>query len=133
MLWRRWLTTQQPPPTEVLKRSNILNRCVDPPSVVVVGGPNVGKSTLTNRMLRRSASVVADLPGTTRDWVSGVAQLEDVAVRWMDTPGLRTTDDPVERIAHDLARRAIEMADVLIAVRDSSTEFPHYVVRRSHK
>ncbi|NJL31882.1 MAG: GTP-binding protein [Phycisphaerales bacterium] len=60
--------------------------------VVVAGQPNVGKSTLMNKMLGRSASLVADLPGTTRDWVAGWVELEGVALHWMDTPGLRHTD-----------------------------------------
>lgn len=111
-------------------RSETLHRLIEPPTVVVVGRPNVGKSTLTNRMLGRSASIVADLPGTTRDWVAGLAQLplgasdSRIAVRWMDTPGLRQSDDPIEQHAVVLAQQAIEAADVLIALRDMQTDWP---------
>lgn len=105
-------------------RSDRWDRLITPPSVVVAGPPNVGKSTLTNHMLGRSASVVADLPGTTRDWVAGLAEIGDVAVRWMDTPGIRHSDDPIEQNAIELAHHVIETADVLIAMRDPDTAYP---------
>ena len=60
---------------QILGRSEVLDRLIDPSLVVVVGQPNVGKSTLTNQMLGRSVSIVADLPGTTRDWVAGLAEI----------------------------------------------------------
>lgn len=122
----------------VLERSRVLDRLVDPPSVVVVGRPNVGKSTLTNAMLGRHASIVADLPGTTRDWVAGVAELVSddqragaheatrraVAVRWLDTPGVRVTSDPIEAKAIELATAVIASADVLIVMRDHEIDWP---------
>ncbi len=108
---------------EQVRRSTIiLDRLIDPPVVVVAGPANVGKSTLTNLMLRRSVSVVADLPGTTRDWVGGLAELGGVtdamAVRWLDTPGLRPADDTIEKQAIDLAVDVIAQADLLIAMTD---------------
>ena len=123
-LWHRWLDLRSPPPAEHLKQSAILDRLVDPPAVVVVGQPNVGKSTLTNALLGRSASIVADLSGTTRDWVAGLAELDGVSVRWMDTPGLRRSDDVLEQQAIELAGPVIAQADVLIAMRDVTTDFP---------
>ena len=127
-LWRRWIEGPPDDAEAVIARSDRLDLLVDPPAVVVVGRPNVGKSTLTNQMLGRAASIVADLPGTTRDWVAGLAELGSpanaVAVRWLDTPGLRESDDTIERRAIDLARLAIEQADVLIAMRDMQTPWP---------
>ena len=127
-LWCSWLEQPDEDAASIIARSDRLDRLVDPPSAVVLGRPNVGKSTLTNRMLGRAASIVADLPGTTRDWVAGLAELGSpsaaVAVRWLDTPGLRESDDPVEQSAIDLARIAIEQADVLIAMRDPETPWP---------
>lgn len=93
------------------------------PSIVVVGPANVGKSTLTNRMLGYAASIVADLPGTTRDWVGGMTQLRGVAVRWMDTPGIRSSDDAIEQHAITLAKQVIEQADVLIHMTDMQHGF----------
>ena len=108
----------------IKRRSGQLDRLIDPPTVLVVGRPNVGKSTLTNRMIGRSASVVADLPGTTRDWVAGLAQFSGVALRWLDTPGVRDTDDPIEAQAIALAAAAMRSADVLITMRDPTADFP---------
>jgi len=115
----------------LLTRSRSLDRLVDPPTVVVVGQPNVGKSTLTNAMLGRGASVVADLPGTTRDWVAGMAELSvngsphaAVAVRWLDTPGLRQSEDAIEQQAIRAARFVIDTADVLIVMRDDVSDWP---------
>lgn len=111
--------------------STRLDRLVKPPVIVVVGAPNVGKSTLTNHMLGHAASIVADLPGTTRDWVGGVTELSDpasgkagVAVRWLDTPGVRPTQDMVEREAIAMAGAAMRTADVLIAMTAPGTGWP---------
>lgn len=127
-LWRQWALAPGDDGAAILARSDRLDLLVEPPAVVVVGLPNVGKSTLTNQLLGRAASVVADLPGTTRDWVAGLAELgppdQAVAVRWLDTPGLRRSADPIEQSAIELARRAIEQAAVLIAMRDARTDWP---------
>ncbi|MBL4702228.1 50S ribosome-binding GTPase [bacterium AH-315-I18] len=103
---------------QVLTDSKVLDQLCQMPSVVVVGPANVGKSTLTNRMLGYAASIVADLPGTTRDWVGGKAQLRHIAVRWMDTPGIRRSEDDVEQMAISLAEQVIQKADVLIHMTD---------------
>lgn len=113
----------------IAKRSRVLDRLLVPPTVVVVGRPNVGKSTLTNAMLGRGASIVSELPGTTRDWVAGLTELGDdpgraVAVRWIDTPGVRSTSDAAEREAIAIARQVLESADVLIAMRDPRIGWP---------
>ncbi len=110
------------------ENTHILDRLINPPTVVVVGRPNVGKSTLTNRLMGRSVSLVADLPGTTRDWVGGLVELggvqDAVAVRWMDTPGLRESGDGIEQRAIGLASEVIASADVLIAMRDPDNDWP---------
>ena len=127
-LWRQWARQPAEDSAAILARSDRWDRLVEPPAVVVVGRPNVGKSTLANQMLGRAASVVADLPGTTRDWVAGLAELGPpelaVAVRWLDTPGLRRSDDPIEQGAIELARRATEQAAVVIALCDADSGWP---------
>jgi tRNA modification GTPase len=105
-----------------------LDRLIEPATVALVGRANVGKSTLTNHVMGRAASITADLPGTTRDWVAGLAELPtelgDVAVRWFDTPGLRDSSDPIEQRAIELARSVIAAADVLVAMRDPEIDWP---------
>lgn len=120
----------------ILDRSLVLDRLVAPPSVVVVGPPNAGKSTLTNRLLGESASVVSDLPGTTRDWVGSTVELHAasgsepgegprIAVHWLDTPGLRVADhDDVERRAIDAARVVAADAELVIATRAPEQAWP---------
>lgn len=125
-LWRQWFSSPQK--TSILNQPS-LNHLLSPPTVVVVGRPNVGKSTLLNQLLGRSASVVADLPGTTRDWVGGLVELcpqhheggadalrNAVAVRWLDTPGIHASKDPVEQRAIELARGLVGGAQVLISM-----------------
>jgi len=98
----------------IRERSKILNRLVTPPVVVVVGPPNVGKSTLTNRLVGRLASIATERSGTTRDYVGALVDLGGLAVWWCDTPGRRVTDDENERRAIELSDRLIRAADYLI-------------------
>jgi tRNA modification GTPase len=126
-LWRQWLDTpaaRREPIADILARSDQLDRLVMPPSVVVAGPANVGKSTLTNRLLGRNAALVADLPGTTRDWIAGLTTLAGLAIRWTDTPGLRPSADPLEQHAIALAAQVIAQADLLIVMRDPWNSFP---------
>lgn len=127
--WREAMRRRKAIDRETLLRdARVLDHLIDPPTVVVVGRPNVGKSTLTNRLMGRSVSLVADLPGTTRDWVGGLVEVGNtrgaVAVRWLDTPGLRESGDGIEQRAIGIARRVIQEADVLIAMRDPQQDWP---------
>lgn len=126
-LWRQWLgaSPSRHEASQLLEDSRMLDRLIGPATVAVVGRPNVGKSTLGNAMIGRTASVVADLPGTTRDWVSGLADVEGIVVRWVDTPGLRQDSaDALEQAAVNLAREVVRQADVLIAMRDPTSDWP---------
>ena len=131
-LWRQLLADRNASAASrhaIAQHSAVLDRLVTPPTVVVVGPANAGKSTLTNRLMGRSVSIVADLPGTTRDWVGGLVELSidnhsGVAVQWLDTPGLRDSDDAVEQRAIALARRVIGDAAVIVALRDPEQGWP---------
>lgn len=120
---RRWRTS----PVlgeEDRARSKRLNRLLRPPVVVVAGPANVGKSTLSNALVGRSLSITADQPGTTRDYTSARIDLGGLVVDWHDTPGLRRTDNSIEAMALDLARRLLERADLIIAMTDVAQAWP---------
>ena len=89
--------------------------------VVLVGRPNVGKSSLMNRLAGDVISIVTEVPGTTRDTIRQEINLEGVSLQLIDTAGLRETHDPVEKIgiAHTLA--AIENADLALLLMDVSS------------
>ena len=89
-----------------------------PPRVAVVGIPNVGKSTLANQLLGRERLITADVPGTTRDWVGEIANLDGLPVMLIDTPGVRPTDDPIEREAIERSREQVAGADLVVLVLD---------------
>ena len=89
-------------------------------STVICGRPNVGKSSLYNRLVGREAAIVTAVEGTTRDLLSETVALGGVTLRLFDTAGLHDTSDPVERIGIDRARRAMEEAELILAVFDGS-------------
>ncbi len=87
---------------------------------VICGKPNVGKSSLYNCIVGRDAAIVTDIEGTTRDVLTETAALGRVTLRLFDTAGLHETDDVVERIGIDRARKALEDAELILAVFDGS-------------
>ena len=93
-----------------------LMRLVDPARVVLVGAPNAGKSSLSNALLGRDASIVSPEAGTTRDAVSARLDLAGLVVEWFDLPGVRATDDAVERDAIALAQELLRDADFVISL-----------------
>ncbi len=84
------------------------------PTVVLVGAPNAGKSTLFNALVGEDRAIVTETPGTTRDAVSEVVEIGGERVRLVDTAGLRPSDEPVERLGVETARRAAGRADLLL-------------------
>jgi len=94
-------------------------------AVAIVGRPNVGKSSLLNRLLREERSIVSDMPGTTRDSVDALLRWQKRVFRIVDTAGIRRAgkaarSGQLEAVSVVLARRAIEKADVAILVLDAS-------------
>lgn len=88
--------------------------------VVICGKPNVGKSTLFNRLIEADRAIVTDLPGTTRDVLSEVSVLDGVPIVFLDTAGIRETTDRVERLGVERTLESIGDADLALFVVDGS-------------
>ncbi len=92
-------------------------------SIAVIGRPNVGKSSIFNALLKCERAIVAEIPGTTRDLISETADIEGIAVRLIDTAGLRRDGDPVEQMGVDRTHRIIAEVDGLLLVLDPSRPY----------
>lgn len=88
-------------------------------TVVLVGAPNVGKSSLLNRLVGEDAAIVAPVPGTTRDTIERQIEVGGIPLTVIDTAGLRDTDDAVERLGMARTRDAIAGADAAIVIVDA--------------
>lgn len=89
----------------------------------IVGRPNAGKSSLLNALLGYERAIVTDIPGTTRDTIEEKLRLGGVLLRLTDTAGLRDTGDEIERLGVMRSRKAMENAELVIAVFDGSVSF----------
>jgi tRNA modification GTPase len=90
--------------------------------VVLVGRPNVGKSSVFNRLLRSDRAIVTEVPGTTRDSLTERISLRGIPVSLTDTAGIRKAGDRIEEIGVERTHRAMADADLLLVVIDGSTE-----------
>ena len=88
--------------------------------VAIVGRPNVGKSSLLNRLLDHDRAIVTPIAGTTRDTVEEVANIQGIPFVLIDTAGLTDTSDPVEHLGIERSRKALAQADLVLLVLDSS-------------
>ena len=102
---------------------------IDPPLIVITGRPNVGKSTLLNRLAATEVAITADLEGTTRDAVAARLIIDGMACDVVDLPGLRESDDPVERRAIMLSSRFLEESDLLVTLVDHERGVPESLER----
>ncbi|MFN2492197.1 MAG: tRNA uridine-5-carboxymethylaminomethyl(34) synthesis GTPase MnmE [Pyrinomonadaceae bacterium] len=90
--------------------------------VTIIGRPNVGKSSVFNRLLRSDRSIVTDLAGTTRDTISESISLDGVPIAITDTAGIREPGDTIEAIGVERTHRAIADADLVVVVLDGSND-----------
>ncbi|MGM9535818.1 MAG: tRNA uridine-5-carboxymethylaminomethyl(34) synthesis GTPase MnmE [Intestinibacter sp.] len=89
---------------------------------VIIGKPNVGKSSLLNSILGENRAIVTEIPGTTRDVIEEFVNIKGIPLKIVDTAGIRETEDIVEKIGVQKSKESIESADLVIIVLDSSKQ-----------
>lgn len=94
--------------------------------VAIVGKPNVGKSSLLNMIANDDRAIVTDIPGTTRDVIEYALSIKDLPIVFLDTAGIRKTKDVVESIGVDRTLDAIQRAEIVLFVLDSTEEMDEY-------
>ena len=135
---QRWKKYGAPTPADAA-RSKRLCRLIDPPTVVIAGAPNAGKSTLLNALLGRTAAVTSPIAGTTRDFVSANIVLAGLACRVVDAPGfiqknlpekffgathLTPSHESIDQAAIARAQQEILNADLVVALAAPNQEWP---------
>jgi len=119
--WRESLKTLRHHIEQIKRTAASGNLLRDGIEVALVGRPNVGKSSLLNRLAGEDLAIVTPVPGTTRDIVKGEFLFQGVTIRLTDTAGLRDARDAVERIGIERTWRAARASDVALLVVDAST------------
>ena len=91
--------------------------------VAIIGAPNVGKSTLLNRLVGEQRAMVSDIAGTTRDTIEESIVIDGIRFRFIDTAGIRTTDDTLERMGIERTLSAIKRAQIVISMAEPAGDF----------
>lgn len=97
--------------------------------VAIIGPPNVGKSTLLNALLGEDKAIVSDIQGTTRDVIEDTVTIGGVLFRFLDTAGIRHTDDKIERLGIERSLKAASSASIIISVNEPGIPFADIVIR----
>ncbi len=98
-------------------------------STVIIGRPNVGKSSLLNSLVHENKAIVTDIPGTTRDVIEEYVNVRGVPLRLVDTAGIRETEDIVERIGVEKSRQVLKEADLILLVLNYNEELSNEDVK----
>src|SRR5690606_39862689 len=105
---------------DILKQSKRTQYIREGVKTVIVGRPNVGKSSLLNALLNEDRAIVSDIAGTTRDTIDAFVNLDGVSLHLIDTAGIRDALDTIEKIGVDRSKKAIQEAELVLLVLDRS-------------
>lgn len=97
--------------------------------VAIIGAPNVGKSTLLNQLLQEDKAIVSDIQGTTRDLIEDTITINGALFRFIDTAGIRHTDDTIEQLGIERSIKAAEKAHIIILITEPGVDFPDIPIR----
>lgn len=109
--------------TDTFKLGNAIKRGIP---VAIVGDTNAGKSTILNALLGEERAIVSDIAGTTRDTIEETLNIKGKTFRFIDTAGIRETDDTIEKIGIERAFKKIEEADIVLGILDLSKSSSEY-------
>ena len=101
--------------------------------VAIIGAPNVGKSTLLNRLLHEDRAIVSSIEGTTRDNIEETFTIQGTLFRFIDTAGIRHTNDTIERMGIERSLKAAEKAHIIILMREPGVAFPNITLLPNQK
>ncbi|MDO4499804.1 MAG: tRNA uridine-5-carboxymethylaminomethyl(34) synthesis GTPase MnmE [Erysipelotrichaceae bacterium] len=104
---------------EMIDKAERFRVVKDGVKTVIVGKPNVGKSSLLNALIKQDKAIVTDIAGTTRDLVEGKVNLKNITLNLIDTAGIRESEDIVEQIGIEKSKEALNEAELVIMVLDS--------------
>ena len=107
---------------KTLSKSNDSKIIKEGIKTIIIGSPNVGKSSILNRLLNEEKAIVTDIAGTTRDIVEGTIQIDGIVLNMIDTAGIRKTDDVVESIGVKKSLDLIDEADLILYVLNNNEE-----------
>lgn len=125
--------------TWIEQLDNIINRAYktqevkDGVKTVIIGEPNVGKSSIFNALIEKDKAIVTNIAGTTRDLVEDKIHLDNVTLSLIDTAGLRDTEDVIEQIGIQKTNEALDEAEFIIMVLDSSREINEFELELKDK
>lgn len=113
---------------KLYKHSQTFHNIIDGHRLIIIGRPNVGKSSILNKLLLKQRAIISDIAGTTRDIIEESITINNQIVKIIDTAGIHNTSDEIEKIGIQKTKELIKDATIIISVFDASKEFNDYEI-----